>query len=243
MNLSLAIVKGRCWVNVFYPIVLLGDAVLGANIAFSIGLWEAALHEVGTKHYFESLALGVTWSMGYGSVERSSLVVDGDTLDIATSLFGAAEEEGVDELWLIEFDLIFLQGSLGGIDFVSEAIEGGVWSIDLLSIGVPPGSSLNNDGGGSHLTLGREVDEEIAWVGRVAELEAVACASEISTCRGRSSADGNVGNELSSFGSNGVSSNIWFDDCGSILTCRIIVEHDSVGVCKRCGAHEQSRSK
>jgi hypothetical protein len=88
-----------------------------------------------------------------------------------------------------------------------------------------------------------EVDEEIAGVGRVAELEAVACASEISTCRGRSSADGNVGNELSSFGSNGVSSNIGFDDCGSILTCRIIVEHDSVGVCKRCGAHEQSRSK
>ena len=181
--------------------------------------------------------------MGYRSVERSCLVVDGDTLDIAASLFSAAEEEGVDKLRLIKFDLVFLQGSFSGIDFVSEAIESGVWSIDLLSIGVPPGSSLNNDGGGSHLAFCRKVDEEIAGVGRVAELEAVACASEISACRGRSSADSYVGNEFGSFGSDRIGSNIWFDDCGPIHSFWVIVEHDSVGVCKRCGAHEHSRSK
>ena len=243
MNLSLAIVKGRCWVDVFYPIVLLGDAVLGANIAFSIGLWEAALYEVGTKHYFESLALGVTWSMGNGSVERSCLVVDGDTLDIAASLFGAAEEEGVDELWFVEFDLVLLKRGFGGIDFVSEAIESGVWSINLARVGIPPGSGFHNDRGGVDLTLGRKVNEQVAWVGAVAKLEAITSLAKVGTCGCRSSADSYVGDELCSFCSDRIGSNIRFDDCGSICSFWIIVEHDSVGVCKCCGAHEHSSGK
>ena len=119
--------------------------------------------------------------MGNSSVERSCLIVDGDTLYIAASLLGAAEEEGIDELWLVEFDLVLLKRSFGGIDFVSEAIDGCVWSIDLAGLGVPPGSGFYNDGGGVHLSLGRKVEKQVARVGAVAKLEAIASLAEVGT--------------------------------------------------------------